>query len=147
MAFGIDEAANRTFQPIDQDTAAQMQAQQLIEAFETAYKARGAPQTIRRTRENRRIAAQWYRDGYSVEEIAAAVSKSFDDGKPAAFTFLAERLAAGRLNGSGDHAPPPARTPPRNDEAAAQAFREIVFARQKEQEREKNANHSPTSGR
>lgn len=93
MSEAIDKTADSAYQPIDNHTGAMMQADVFIRVFEGACKAWGAPQTIQRTRANKRIAAQWYADGYTADEIRSAVNALFDAKKPAAFAFLGEKLA------------------------------------------------------
>jgi hypothetical protein len=96
VAIAIDDAADQAYQPIDNHTGAMMQADVFIRVFEGACKARNAPQTVPRTRNNRRIAAQWYIDGYSADEIRRAVDMAFEAGKPVAFAFLGEKLSFAR---------------------------------------------------
>lgn len=93
MANAVDDAAAQSYQPIDNHTVAMAQADVYIRAFEGACKAWNAPQTIPRTRQNRRIAAQWYVDGYTADEIRTAVNDTFDAGKQVSFAFFGEKLS------------------------------------------------------
>lgn len=77
---------------IDNDMVAMMQADVFMRTYEKVCKERGAPQTLARTRHNKRAGGRYYRDGYSEDEIRRVVEKSFTEGKPVAFAFLGERL-------------------------------------------------------
>lgn len=91
------QSAEDSTPALENDTIAMMQADVYIRAYEAVYKAAGAPQTVKRTHANKLLAAQWYRDGYTVDELRAAVQESIDAGYPVAFTFVAERMAKARL--------------------------------------------------
>jgi hypothetical protein len=96
LAIAVDNAAEKAYQPIDTDTAAMMQGDVLMRTFETICKERGAPQTITRSKHNRRIAAQYYRDGYTPDEVKEVTEQAFNAGKVIPFAFMGEKLSQNR---------------------------------------------------
>lgn len=98
LSHAIERAAQDVYQPIDNDTAAQMQGDVLMRRYEATCKQLGAPQTLnRRDTRLRRIAAQYYRDTYTPDEVQAAVEAGYADGKLIPFQFLGEKMGALRI--------------------------------------------------